>query len=60
MLAVELVPLDIGEHAVGEADQLVVSRAVLVGVEQLAVVRDQLLALLDQLRGRALDVWCRP
>ena len=59
VLAVELVPLDIGEHAVGEADQLVVGRLVLFGVEQFAVVGDELLALLDQLRGRAFDIRAR-
>ena len=56
MLAVELVPLDIGEHAVGEADHLIVGRLVLFGVEQLSVVGDELVALAHQLFGWPLDV----
>src|SRR6185503_10402186 len=56
VLAVELVALYIGKYAVGEANQLIVSRAVFLGVEQLAVVGDQLLSLGDQLLGRPLDI----
>src|SRR5690606_18994371 len=56
VLAVELVPLDVWEHPVGEADHLIVGRLVLLGVEQLAVVGDELVALADELLGRPLDV----
>ncbi len=55
VLAVELVPLDVGEHAMRERDHLVVGAAFLVGAQQLAVVRDELAALGLQLFDRAFE-----
>ena len=60
MLAVELVPFDIRKHAVGQRDQLVVGRLVLLGVEQLAIIGDELFAFLHQLLGRPLDIRAGP
>jgi hypothetical protein len=55
VLAVELVALDIREHAVRQRDHLVVGAALFVGGQQLAVVGDELPALGLQLRHRPLQ-----
>src|SRR5215472_11782806 len=45
VLAIELVALDIREHAMSELDHLIVSRPLLFRAEKVPVIGDQLLAL---------------
>ena len=48
MLAIELVSLHVGEHAVREADHLVICRALIVIGQQPAIIGDQPDALIAQ------------
>ena len=46
MFAVELVSFHIGKHAVRQVDHLIVGGAILVRFQKLAIIGDQLLALI--------------
>src|SRR5438046_8679423 len=55
MLAIELVPLDVREDAMGESDHLIVGLPLLLGAEELPIVLDQLPALRLEVLDRPLE-----
>ena len=55
MLAVEFVSFDVGKHTMRQPNHLVIGGALIIAVQQLAIIVDELLALGHELLDGSLD-----